>query len=1153
MKLYAHPIVIVALLLFGLTNLAGAQKAAAPPPRGVKGLASVAFSTDGKQIACGGYKTVTLIETATGRVFCRLPNHAGMVTSVQFSPDGRILAAAGGLPGRSGEIRLWDAKTGTPIRTLIGHDDAIYSIAFSPDSRRLAAASYDHFVSLWDLPPPIPATPAGDKKTKPAVTPNTQSKSQNPKPKLLKDHTDAVYGVAFSPDGKLVATAGGDRTVKVWSTATGKRLYTLSESTAELYAVAFSPDGKQLAAGGEDRALRTYNVRTNSATLARTAFVHDAPILRIAYARDGKTIVTSGQDNAVKRWDAATLAERKVYPKQPDWPQGLALSPDGRLVAVGRHNGSLALYDAISGKLVREPLKGQAVAVRKQEEVPMTSRVPEAEPGDTQARLPKQGGPTLKPASLTSINPVGVRRGGTVRFTLSGELIHDALSVYFDDPAITAKIVSPPDTNSGLLKVDAEIGSNVQIGIHRVFVQTSHGTTGSVTFAVGNWPEVEQIEPNDVLESAQKIAWPCTVVGKIDRPGDVDCYLLDARSGEELVFELIATPIRSKLQPVLALMDDTGRILTESKPRIGRVDALLGYRFTSDGRYILSVKDYENAGGPESYYRLNVGAFPVVTEAFPLGVQKGTEADIEVKGFNLGGVKTIRLQAPHDADWGRMMDLPVQPPNGPLLYPYRIAIGEDPELRAVSDNTSLEKAQSIPIPVSVNGRLSSPQQYFRFKAKKGEALRLEVMARRLNSPLDSEIEVLDGRGQPIERVVLRAVSQTDVSLSEVSSAGEGIRVSTWDTLKINDYVLIGREVLRIVALPKGPDDVVVMRGFRGQRYGYFGTTPEFHTVGAPVYKVEVYPPGSRFSPNGYPLTRLTYRNDDGGPLFGKDSALDFVAPADGEYIVRLSDVRGQYGEEYVYRLLIHPPRPDFRVVMNPAHPNIPKGGAVPITVECERYDGFNGPIEVRLEGLPPGFKATSTVIEAGETSAHLLLMAAPEATTTTISMPKEGNERMAPSPIRLVATAIMNGKKVVRTQEPENGIRLLTVLPNPDIRVSTDRRDVVIRPGEETIVKARVERQGDFGARVPIEVRNLPFGVRVLDIGLNGILITEKENSRRFTLYCEPWVSPQVRPFYVIGNVEGGVSNGALPLTLRVEPPKTEPTPRKAVHRISKK
>jgi hypothetical protein len=120
--------------------------------------------------------------------------------------------------------------------------------------------------------------------------------------------------------------------------------------------------------------------------------------------------------------------------------------------------------------------------------------------------------------------------------------------------------------------------------------------------------------------------------------------------------------------------------------------------------------------------------------------------------------------------------------------------------------------------------------------------------------------------------------------------------------------------------------------------------------------------------------------------------------------------------------------------------------------------------------------------------------------------------------------------------EPDNGLRLVTVLPPPDIKMFTDVREVTIRPGQEVYVEARVERQGEFGNRVPVVVQNLPFGVRVTDIGLNGVLITEEQESRRFTIYCEPWVKPQTRVFYVSGSVEGGVANSAQPLVLKVLP-----------------
>ena len=122
------------------------------------------------------------------------------------------------------------------------------------------------------------------------------------------------------------------------------------------------------------------------------------------------------------------------------------------------------------------------------------------------------------------------------------------------------------------------------------------------------------------------------------------------------------------------------------------------------------------------------------------------------------------------------------------------------------------------------------------------------------------------------------------------------------------------------------------------------------------------------------------------------------------------------------------------------------------------------------------------------------------------------------------------------TIEPDNGVRLVTVLPDPDIRVATDLQEVVIHPGEIVTLQVEIDRLGKFGARVPIDVKNLPFGVRVDDVGLNGVLVTEQDTTRAFRLYCQPFVKPQSRPIYVIATVEGGTANGAAPVLLRVEP-----------------
>src|SRR5262249_60954423 len=109
----------------------------------------------------------------------------------------------------------------------------------------------------------------------------------------------------------------------------------------------------------------------------------------------------------------------------------------------------------------------------------------------------------------------------------------------------------------------------------------------------------------------------------------------------------------------------------------------------------------------------------------------------------------------------------------------------------------------------------------------------------------------------------------------------------------------------------------------------------------PMYKVAIHPPGTKFAPNGFPVVTLYYRNDDGGPGYGRDSRIFFDPPADGEYRVRIGDVRGQGGENYGYRLTVRPPRPGFKVSLNPTSPAVYKGGAIPVTATGERNDRYD--------------------------------------------------------------------------------------------------------------------------------------------------------------------------------------------------------------------
>ena len=101
----------------------------------------------------------------------------------------------------------------------------------------------------------------------------------------------------------------------------------------------------------------------------------------------------------------------------------------------------------------------------------------------------------------------------------------------------------------------------------------------------------------------------------------------------------------------------------------------------------------------------------------------------------------------------------------------------------------------------------------------------------------------------------------------------------WDELATNDYLYVGNELVRIQALPLNPDADCTFSNSAGRRLAYLDTTPTHHSMGTPMYRVEVHPPGRSFPPNGLPQFTLFYRNDDGGPGYGKDSRLFFDAPA----------------------------------------------------------------------------------------------------------------------------------------------------------------------------------------------------------------------------------------------------------------------------------
>ncbi len=780
---------------------------------------------------------------------------------------------------------------------------------------------------------------------------------------------------------------------------------------------------------------------------------------------------------------------------------------------------------------------------------------------------PGSGEPTIPP-ELTAVSPHGLERGSTKTFVLDGRNLAGVRAVLFDTPGISAKVtdivnisekITGPRINVDLAaqvplgkkqtaKMEVTVTKDAKPGLHWFRIQTPLGTSNVEPMEISALPE---LEPTADLErmsgkdgqnvSAFPVSLPATLVGTLAWPGATHRYTFDGAAGQEMVFQVVASEIASKLRSELALLDSSGTTLARSGEYSRNPDAVLTYRLAAKGSYTLVLSDREEGGGADHYYRLRAGALAYVTSVFPLGVRAGEPVEVEVSGANLGDMHKVKVNPSNAAakSTDGWMELPLgQLGLATVGKPVKLVVGDEPETVEREPNDIPDKAQTVSLPVTINGRIASAsgkpasaqagqeagsadEDYFRFRAHRGERLTIEVAAARLGSTLDSVVEVLDAKGQQIQQATLRCLFQTTTTLSDRDSRSTGIRLVSTTGLHENDYLMVGEELVQVGFISDQPDSDIFLKGVGtlpgGLRSTFLGTSPSVHAINTNVYKVQILPPGAEFPPNGLPVFHLTYRNDDGGPGYEADSRLEFTAPDDGEYIAHLKDVRGLEGPDFAYRLTIRDVDPDFSLAASPENPNIPQGGDVPITVEANRTAGYEGPIEVTVEGLPKGVSANHATIPADQDSTIVVLSASADAS------PAAGA-----APIHIVGHAKINGKERVQVANRMGGedapLEIATVIPPPDVVVTAEPKVVALEAGKETKVTLHVDRKNGFDGRVPCYVMNLPPGVRVVNIGLNGVLVDPTQSTRTFTLKAENTVKTIDQPIYVVAEIESNSS-----------------------------
>jgi WD40 repeat protein len=303
----------------------------------------VAFSPDGNKLASASWdQTVQVWDAATGQALRTIEGHLGKVFAVAFSSDGRLASAS-----QNGKVQVWDAATGRQLSPLMSYGARFSCVAFSPDGRRLAGAGLDRTVQLWDG----------------ALRQQTLT---------LKENGKALLSVAFSPDGRRLASAGadptmrlwdanagGDRSVRVWDAATGQEILTLQGRTGQVTSVAFSPDGKHLASASSDGTVRLWDAFSGQEILPLRG--HTDGVLGVTFSPDGRRLASTGHDGTVRVWDAATGQQTLTLPGPPGQalvplvivPFSPAFSPDGRRLACASGDNFMKVWDTATGQEIR--------------------------------------------------------------------------------------------------------------------------------------------------------------------------------------------------------------------------------------------------------------------------------------------------------------------------------------------------------------------------------------------------------------------------------------------------------------------------------------------------------------------------------------------------------------------------------------------------------------------------------------------------------------------------------------------------------------------------------------------------------------------------------------------------------------------------------
>ncbi|MGQ0636228.1 MAG: PPC domain-containing protein [Planctomycetaceae bacterium] len=351
--------------------------------------------------------------------------------------------------------------------------------------------------------------------------------------------------------------------------------------------------------------------------------------------------------------------------------------------------------------------------------------------------------------TITATEPQAIAPGQTLDIKFRGGGLARPTQLWLNFPAEVRWPADLPGngTNPALVTCRIKVASDLAPGIYGLRVATAEGISGLRLFAVDDLPTIAQNRPNQSPSQAQTVAPPVAVDGAIENLGR-DYYRFKVAAGQRLSFEVLARRLGSPLDPMIRLLDSKGREVAYNDDAAGiGADSQLSFAFAQAGEYVLEVRDIRYQGGDKFHYRLRIGDFPLVSAAYPLGIQRGSSARVEFAGPDapLAQPIPVNVGADSNVNW---VNVAAKASGGKSSGLAVVSVGADVEILEIETDQDPGQAQRVELGANLNGRFERPgdSDRFVFSAKANQRFVFTGVTRTQGSPSDLFVRLLKGDG-----------------------------------------------------------------------------------------------------------------------------------------------------------------------------------------------------------------------------------------------------------------------------------------------------------------------------------------------------------------------------------------------------------------------